>query len=390
MLACKEILKKHMFFTAKKRKNDSFILAAKRLPIGKRKGMFKNFSAEQLAASLIKNIIKIDHDYIDETIIGNYGGAYESSDGALHLKQNPAKQALTWAGFGCLNGFTINKVCSSGLRSIMLADSMIRAGHAKCVLAGGMESLSGFSKENILALLRDPFSGYMTYEAGEWCAKNFGIGREEQDDWAIESYKKARFAVSNNLFEEEILPLNGLDKDEEPLCGPDEKYILFDKTIVDGGTITPSNASKNADGAAMCLVANETIAKMFELQPLGRILGHASCAMLGDTKSFTIAPPSAIRAALANAGIALHDVDFFEINAAFASVVLYAIKELKLSPERVNMHGDAISFGHPIGATGTILLVKMLYLLKRAGARYGVVSLCNAGGEATAMVIESI
>jgi len=381
---------------AKARKNDSFIIAAKRLPIGKRNGMFKKFTAETLAAAVIRSIIRIDHGYIDDTIIGHYGGAYEAPGGVLHLKQNPAKQAVMEAGFRSLNAFTLNKVCSSGLRSVMLADSMIRAEHAKCVLAGGMESLSGFSKENILALLRDPFDGYMTYEAGEWCAKKCGIGREEQDDWAIESYKRARFAMNNNFFEEEILPLNGMDKDEEPLCGPDEKYILSDKTIFEilnkttGGTITPSNASKNADGAAICLVANETIAKMPDVQPIGRILGHASYALEGDTKSFTIAPPFAIRSAIANAGLKLGDIDFFEINAAFACVVLYAIRELKLDRLMVNFHGDAISFGHPIGATGTILLVKMLHLLKHSGARYGVVSLCNAGGEATAMVVESL
>ena len=144
---------------AKARKNDSFIIAAKRLPIGKRKGMFKKFTAETLAAAVIRSIIRIDHGYIDDVIIGNYGGVYELPDGTLCLKQNPAKQAVTEAGFGSLNAWTLNKVCSSGLRSVMLADSMIRAGHAKCVLAGGMESLSGFSKENILALLRDPFDG---------------------------------------------------------------------------------------------------------------------------------------------------------------------------------------------------------------------------------------
>ncbi|OGF62446.1 hypothetical protein A2662_01625 [Candidatus Giovannonibacteria bacterium RIFCSPHIGHO2_01_FULL_45_33] len=375
---------------AKARKNGSFIIAAKRLPIGKRRGMFKSFSAENLASVLIRNIIRIDHGYIDDTIIGHYGGAFETPTGVLRLKQNPAKQAVTEAGFGSLSAFTLNKVCSSGLRSVMLADSMIRAGHARCVLAGGMESLSGFSKENILALLRDPFNGYMTYEAGEWCAKRFGIGREEQDDWAIKSYKRARFAVNNNFFEEEILDFNGMDKDEEPLIGPDEKYILSDKTFVDGGTITASNASKNADGAAMCLVANETIAKMPGLQPLGRILGHASYAHRGDTKSFTIAPPFAMRLAAQDAGLKIDDIDFIEINAAFASVALYAIHKLKLDCLRVNFHGDAISFGHPIGATGTILLVKTLYLLKNSGGRYGIVCLCNAGGEATAMVVENI
>ena len=380
---------------AKARKNDSFIIAAKRLPIGKRNGMFKKFTAETLAAAVIRSIIRIDHGYIDDVIIGNYGGVYELPDGTLCLKQNPAKQAVTEAGFGSLNAWTLNKVCSSGLRSVMLADSMIRAGHAKCVLAGGMESLSGFSKENILALLRDPFDGYMAYEAGEWCAEKFGIGRDEQDDWAIESYKKARFAVNSDIFQEEILSFNGMYKDEEPLIGPDEKYILSDKTIFEilnktvGGTITASNASKNADGTAMCLVANETIAKMPGLQPLGRILEHASYAHHGDTKSFTIAPPFAIRLAVEKAGLKISDIDFFEINAAFASVVLYAMCALKLPAEKVNVNGDAISFGHPIGATGTILLIKMLYFLKHSGARYGVVSLCNAGGEATAMVVES-
>lgn len=368
------------------------IVAAKRIPvlrIGKKWG---GYSSMRLGARVIDALLRILRNVSkaiaagmepEQVIMGNFSNPRECL--------NPAKDACVYAGFGInhLNAFTVNKVCSSGLLSVILGDVFIRSGEAKLVITGGMENLLALPKDAMMALLRDPNTGEMTWDAGEWCAKNFGISREEQDNWAIESYRRSSEAQERGVFKEEIVPFEGQELDEEPLRKLDANAIRAAETIPRCSTITPLNSSKNAGCAAAVMLASEKTCKKFSLQPLAYIVSSASVGLGGDQKRFTIAPPCAIRKASARGGLRLiSDIDLYFINTAFSSVTLYAQKELGIPMERLNINGDAVSVGHPIGATGAKLLVEAVHALRNLDKRYAVVSLCNAPAEATAMIIE--
>lgn len=363
-------------------KNYSLIVAAKRTPILRIKKKWGDVSAIDLGACVIGNLLKDKVPEPNQVIMGTFANPREFL--------NPAKDACGTAGFEHLNAFTVNKVCSSGLLSVMIGDAFVKSGTADCVIAGGMENLLALSDEKMLLLLQDPYTGKITWHAGDWCAKTCLISRKDQDDWAQESYRRARKAYKRFAFADEIALFKEQELDEEPFRKIDEDMIRGAKLIDDCETITALNSSKNAGGAAAVMIVNEKTCGKYCLTPLARIISSASVAFGGDRNKFTIAPPSAIREAVKKARLALDTIDLYFINTAFGSVTINASRELKVPLEKINVNGDAVSFGHPIGASGAKLLVEAVWALKNLNRRYAVISLCNAPAEATAMVIEKV
>lgn len=368
---------------------ESYIVAAKRTPMLRIKKKWNTVHASDLGAKIIASLVKWTDIKPDKVIMGNYAGA-EYRNGALHLTQHPAKEACTKAGLRELDAFTVNRVCSSGLLSVMLGDMMISSGNANSVLAGGMEAMLSFPDEIATELLCDPFTREMTWDAGEWCASQYNIGRREQDDWAWQSYSRASIAEKEPEISKTLIPFQGTILDEEPKREITEEMIRNAEPIKKGGTITALNSSKHSSAAAGVILMNRKEMRARKIKPLAKILGHATYAIPGEGREFPIAPVPAINLALKRSGLSISDIDLFEINAAFAPVVIYNMRALKLHSSRVNIKGDAISYGHPLGATGSILLVKLVDMLIELGLHYGVVSLCNAQGEATAMVIKNM
>ncbi|MBI2022940.1 thiolase family protein [Candidatus Giovannonibacteria bacterium] len=368
----------------------SYIVKARRTPIFRVKKRWSSYHADEFGAAVIKDILGAGEMLPDLVIMGAYAQAKENPGNRnLRLTQNPAKEACIKAGYEYLSAMTVGKVCSSGLLAIMLGDAMISSENAECILAGGMENQLQFSPAVRAELLQDPFTGEMTWDAGEWCARDRGITRRDQDDWTWSSYQKAKRAVACKKFNREILPFWNSSEDEEP--GRDISYInIFSAQPLSGcATITALNSSKIAAAAAGVLLANSKTVEQGSCEPLAEIVGFASYAMGGNNKKFAVAPSFAIRRVLEKTNLKIKDIGLFEINAAFASIVLNAIRCLPIDPDKVNIRGDSISFGHPIGATGAILVVKMAHMLIDLGLRYGVVSLCNTPGEATAMILKN-
>ena len=368
---------------------NTVIVAAKRTPVLRIKKKWGGYSSMQLGAHVIEKFLDDAGDAIsrglvpDQVIMGNFAAPNDCL--------NPAKEACEILGFGVnqLNAFTVNKVCSSGLVSVMLGDALIRARDAECVIAGGMENLLSLTDEKMLSLLvADHRTGEMTWHAGDWCAKEFDISRAEQDIWALESYERSFIAQNRGAFRDEIVPFAGQELDEEPLRRFGAEVITAAELIPGCETITPLNSSKNAAGAAAVMLMNQRTCREYGFQPLAYIVGSASVGLGGASKRFTVAPPVAIEEALRKAGLGLDAIDLFFINTAFSSVTLYAQKKLGIPMDKLNVHGDAVSVGHPIGATGAKLLVEAVHALRNLDKRYAVISLCNAPAEATAMVIE--
>lgn len=362
-------------------KNCSVIVGAKRTPVLRARNKWHNVSAIDLGACVIGSLLKGNVPEPDHVIMGTFANPREWV--------NPAKEACDTAGFGHLNSGTANKVCSSGLFAAMIGDAFIKSGAANCVIAGGMENLLALSDEEMQSILTDPRTGEMTWHAGEWCAKTYGISRKDQDDWAVESYKRAREAYKHFAFGDEIVPFNGQGLDEEPFWKMSEEIIRGVKSIDNiCETITLANASKNAGGAAAVMMTNRETCEKYSLDPLAYVLSSASVAFGGDWKKFTIAPPFAIREAVEKVKLTPDAIDLYFINTAFGSVTIHASRKLGVPLEKINPNGDAVSIGHPIGATGAKLLVEAVWALKNLNKRYAVISLCNAPGEATAMVIK--
>lgn len=383
-----------------------FICDALRTPIGSFLGALSSIPAPKLAAELIKKIVErnnLDPISINEVIIGNVLSA--------GIGQAPARQAALFGGLPeSVETMTINKVCGSGLKSVMLAEQAIKCDDAELILAGGMESMSnapfllkglreGFKFGNQTLYdsmlsdgLTDVYTNLHMGNCSEQVAREKNITREEQDNFAIESYNRAINAQNLGLFKEEILPIAIKDKiveeDEEP------KKVKFDKipslkpVFEKEGTITAANASKLNDGAAMTLVASEEAVKKFNLKPLVKIISQAAFAM-GPTK-FALAPIGAIKKSLDKAGLTIDQIDLFEINEAFSLVTIAAMKELSIPHEKVNVNGGAVSLGHPIGASGARLLTTIIFEMKRRKSKYGLVTLCIGGGEAVSMIVENV
>lgn len=380
----------------------SVIVSAVRTPVGSFLGSLSNLKATELGAIVVREAVKragIKPDQVNEIIMGCVLAA--------GLGQSPARQAALGGGLPNKVGvLTINKVCASGLKAVMIADEMIQCGDAEIVVAGGMESMSnapyllprarqGLRMGNselidsmIYDGLLDAYSNKHMGNCAEMCAKKYSFSRQSQDQYAIESYKRALAAIENKKFVEEIVPVGEANKDEEPFKVKFDKIPTLKPVFEKDGTVTVANASSINDGAAACVVMSEEKAKSLGLKSLGRIIGYGSASR--EPEWFTIAPVDAIRKLLDKLNLRTNDIDLWEINEAFAVVMLAALQELKLDPKKVNIKGGAVALGHPIGASGAKLLTTLLYSMKEQKAKRGLVSLCNGGGEAVAMVVESI
>jgi acetyl-CoA C-acetyltransferase len=307
---------------------------------------------------------------------------------------------------------TINKVCGSGLKAVMLASDSIALGNTKIAVAGGQENmtLAPHLLENSRAGYRmgpatvvdsmikdglwDPYNNWHMGNAAELCVTKYNFTREQQDEFAIDSYKKAQAAIASGAFKNEIAPVEiqdkkgtvTIDKDEEPGNAKFDKMPGLRPAFDKAGTITAANASKINDGAAAFVLMSETEAKSRGVKPLARIVAHATFAQ--DPKWFTTAPVGAIKAALSKAGLTSSQIDLWEINEAFANVTMAAMKELEIPAEKVNVHGGAVAIGHPIGASGARILTTLCYALQTHNKRYGLATLCIGGGEAVALIVE--
>ncbi|MBE0598925.1 MAG: thiolase family protein [Desulfuromonadales bacterium] len=387
-----------------------FLIAARRTPFGSLGGQLAELSAPQLAATVIGALLDdagLPPEAVEEVIIGQVlsGGC----------GQAPARQAMRLAALpDRVPALTINKVCGSGLKAIMLAAGSIALGDAGVVVAGGMESMSraphallqaraGYrlgGGELVDLLLHDglidPYSSRHMGEITETWITRHGLGREEQDAYALRSYQLAQAAVRDGRFREELAPVLKKDRKGETLIEQDEEPFKVDfarlptlkPAFRKDGTITAGNASTINDGAALALLAGEAAAKTHGLKPRARLVAVATEST--DPALFAEAPVEAIRKVLRKAGLKLADIDLFEINEAFAAVPLLATKQLDLDPQRVNVHGGAVALGHPIGASGGRLLATLVRELHARKGRYGLATLCIGGGEAVAVIIERV
>jgi len=385
------------------------IVSAKRTPIGSFGGKLSSFTAPELGAAASVEAIKaagIKPADIDEVIFGNVLTA--------GIGQAPARQVALKAGLPEKTpSTTVNKVCASGMKSIMYAANQIQVGEADVVLAGGMESMSnvpyylpkhrfGSKMGNAKVIdgmvhdgLWDIYNDYHMGNAGELCAKECGLSREAQDDFTIESYKRSQEAIEKGYFTNEIVPMKVKDRkgnttvvdtDEEPSRVKFDKISKLKPVFQKDGTITAANASTINDGASALIIMSRDKADELELTPLARIKSQASAAKAPEW--FTTAPADAMPLAMSKAGISKNDVDLFEINEAFAVVTLANNEILELDPEKVNINGGAVSLGHPIGCSGARIVTTLLYALKRTGKTVGCAGICNGGGGASALVIE--
>ena len=384
------------------------IVGAKRTPIGSFQGQFGSASAIDLGAAAIRGAV--EHAGIEG------GDATEVIMGCVlpaGLGQAPARQASLQAGIpvsvGCM---TINKVCGSGLKSVMLGHDAIKAGSSEIVIAGGMESMSnapymlpkargGMRMGHGEVLdhmfwdgLQSPYDGQMMGMFGEMCAEKYGFSRVEQDAFAVASVERAQRAVHEGDFVNEIVPVtvkvrreeHVFDEDEEPHRCNLGKIPTLRPAFKKDGTVTAANASKISDGAAATVLMSAAEAESRGCNPLARVVAHATFAQ--EPEWFTTAPSTAVAMVVEKAGWSMNDVDLFEINEAFASVTMAAMADNGLDHAKVNVNGGACALGHPIGASGTRILVTLIHALQARGLSRGVASLCLGGGEAVAVAIE--
>lgn len=387
-----------------------YIVSATRTPIGSFNGTLSTFSATQLGGIAIRAAVKragINADLLQEVYMGNVLSA--------NLGQAPATQAAIFAGLHNIPATTINKVCASGLKAIMLAAQSIAVGLNDIVVAGGMESMSnvpyyldkarngyrlghgqitdGLVKDG----LWDVYNDFHMGSAAELCASTCSISRKDQDDFAIKSYLKAQKAQADGHFKDELAPVEIIDRkgtstliteDEEPHAVNFDKIPFLKPVFQKDGTITPANASTLNDGAAALVLMRKETALNMGIQPLARILAYADAQQAPEW--FTTAPAKAIPLALARAGLTIKEIDFFEINEAFSVVSIANNKLLALEEGKVNRNGGAVALGHPLGASGARIVVTLLAVLAQNKGRYGVAGICNGGGGASAMVIENL
>jgi acetyl-CoA C-acetyltransferase len=385
-----------------------YIVAAKRTPIGSFGGVFKNISAPVLAAEALKNAIdtySIPKDAIDEVFLGNVLQA--------NVGQAPARQALIFAGLSTfIPATTINKVCASGLKAVQLAVQSIMAGDNHLVVAGGMENMSmvphylmgrdGQKLGNIQVvdgLVKDGLTDVYNQKhmgcAAELCAKEYKITREEQDAYAIQSYKRSALAWENACFNSEIAPVIIPQKKGDSIkVDTDEEFtkVFLDKipglkpVFETDGTVTAANASTINDGAAIVIVASEDAVKKYNLTVLAEVVSFADAAL--EPEKFTVAPAKALPLALQKSNLKLDDIDLFEINEAFSVVSLANQKLLNIPNHKINIWGGAVSLGHPLGASGARILVTLVHQFLNENKQYGAAAICNGGGGASAMVIK--
>ncbi|MBR0667397.1 acetyl-CoA C-acyltransferase [Roseomonas hellenica] len=379
------------------------IASAFRTPLGRFQGALSAVRAPDLGATAIRAAVAgagVAPADVSEVLMGCVLPA--------GLKQAPARQAARFAGLPDATGATtVNKVCGSGMKAVMLGHDLLRAGSAEIVVAGGMENMSGAPY-----LLHKARSGYRAghatlfdhmaldgledaYEAGrsmgsfgEATAERYGFTRADQDAYAMETLRRAKAAVTDGVFASEVVAVGEVAQDEIPQRLSPERIPGLKPAFRTDGTITAASSSANADGAAALVLTRRSVAAQRGLPMLAAIRGHAAHSQAPEW--FTTAPAPAIRKLLGRVGWSAQDVDLFEINEAFAVVAMAAMRELELPHEKVNIHGGACALGHPIGATGARLLVTLLHALTRRGQRRGIAALCIGGGEATAVAIERL
>lgn len=389
--------------------NEVVIAGSCRTPIGSFRGALSSLPAPRLGAIAIREAIRragIGPETVNEVIMGNVLQA--------GVGQAPARQAAIFAGLpASVECLTVNKVCGSGLKSVMLAAQAIMVGDAEVVVAGGMESMSrapyllekardGYRMGNgeiVDAMIKDGlldvYNNYLMGNAGELCAKECNIPREAQDEYAVMSYRRAQEAQAAGRFTQEIVQVETkgergdvvmVSEDEDVRKTNFEKIPKLKPAFVKDGTITAANASKISDGAAALVLMSETKAKALGISPVAKILGQASAAKAPEW--FTTAPADVIPKVLKKTGLTTDRIDLFEINEAFAVVALAVNSIAGLDVRKVNVNGGAIALGHPIGASGARLLVTLLHALEQRNLKRGLAALCIGGGEASAVIVE--
>ena len=387
-----------------------YIVSAVRTPIGSFMGSLSTVPAPKLGAAAIKGALEksgIDPKIIDEVIMGNVMSA--------NLGQAPARQAAMFAGLDqdvpCT---TVNKVCASGMKAIAMAAQSIKAGDNEVVVAGGMENMSsvphymqarngvklgninmidGMVKDGLTDVYNDTHMGV----CADMCAKEYGFSREDQDNFAIDSYKKSAAAWEAGKFNDEIVPVEVPQRrGDAVIVNKDEEYsnVRMDKiptlrpAFQKDGTVTAANASTLNDGASALILASGEAVKKYGLTPLAKVTSYADAAQAPEW--FTTAPSKAIPIALGKAGLSATDVDYWELNEAFSVVGLANTKELGLDSAKVDVNGGAVSLGHPLGNSGSRIIVTLINVLKQNNGKYGGAGICNGGGGASAMIIENV
>ena len=386
------------------------IVAAKRTPMGSFGGSLSSVPATKLGAAAIKGALEsidLNPNLIEEVFMGNVLQA--------NLGQAPARQAAIYAGISentpCT---TVNKVCASGMKSVMLAAQSIMTGNADVVVAGGMENMSmvphyynarkgkklgdislvdGLVKDG----LTDVYNKVHMGNCADQCADKYKISREEQDEFAIESYNKATYASNNGLFKQEIVKVNIpqrkgddiiVDQDEEYKNVKLEKIPNLKPVFSKDGSVTAANASTLNDGASALILMSEEKAKELNLKPIAKIISYADASQ--EPKWFTTSPTKAINKALGRANMTVNDIDFWELNEAFSVVGIVNTQLLKLDPKKVDVNGGAVALGHPLGSSGSRIIVTLINVLKQNKGKIGGAGICNGGGGASSIIIESI
>ena len=387
------------------------ILSAARTPVGSFLGKLSSLPAPALGSVAIKAALAragVAPGEVEQVVFGNVLQA--------GIGQAPARQASLGAGVpNTVPCVTVHKVCGSGMRAVMDVGNAIQAGEYEVAVAGGMESMSnapyllekgrtGLRMGNgtlvdsmIKDGLWDPYKDTHMGNCAELCVGKYHFTREEQDDFSLESYRRAQNASKSGLFADEIAPVEvaqkkgdpvKIDADEEPFAAPLEKMPTLKPAFQKDGTVTAANSSKINDGAAALVVTSEEKAKAKGWKPIARIVAYTSVAQAPEW--FTTAPIGAIQKLLGMTGLSIKDIDLFEINEAFAAVAMAAIKELALDPAKVNVRGGAVALGHPIGASGARILTTLIHALRKEGKKRGIAAICIGGGEASAMLVETV
>jgi acetyl-CoA C-acetyltransferase len=390
---------------------EAYIISAVRTPIGSFGGTLSSLTAIQLGSAAIKGALEkagVEAGHVNEVFMGNVVSA--------NLGQAPARQAAIGADIGtAVPCTTVNKVCASGMKSVMLGAQSIMLGLNEVVIAGGMESMSNIpyyipkarygykygNGELVDGLLKDGlwevYNDFAMGNCADHTAKEKKISREEQDEYAINSYKRSADSWEKGLFNDEIVPVEVPQRRGEPIVvSEDEEYknVKFEKipalrpVFNKEGTVTAANASTINDGASALVLMSKKKADELGIKPIARIAGFADAAQ--DPLWFTTSPSLAIPKAIAHAGLTAADIDYYEINEAFSVVAIVNNKELGLDPEKVNTFGGAVALGHPLGASGARIITTLNNVLNKKGARYGAAGICNGGGGASAIIIEKI
>ena len=391
-------------------RRDVYIIGMARTPIGSFNGVLSTVPAVRLGATAIKEALSragVEPGQVDEVFMGNVLTANEG--------QAPANQASIYAGIPTsVPCTTLNKVCASGMKAIMAGTQSILLGDNAVVVAGGMESMSnvpyyldkarnGYRMGNgqiIDGMLKDglwdPYKDYAMGNAGELCSSKYGLTREMQDAFAVESYHRAAAAYEKGYFQGELVSVEIPGKDAATVVSEDEepKKVRYDKiptlkpAFTKDGTITAANASKINDGAAAVILAGADIVRERGWKPLARIISYADASQ--DPEWFTTTPTIAMNRALQKAGLSISDIDYFEINEAFSCVALANARDLGIPADRLNIWGGAVALGHPIGCSGARITITLTSILHQMGGRYGLAGICNGGGGASAILLERV